>query len=426
MIEIQCTSCHTRYRIDERVLPEDTPTFKCSRCGHVFNAEPRQGKPAPARPAPARVVAPRAEALRAAGEAAVIRPRRSPSDLERNPPTQPPEPPPVPESVGSLPRVADEEQANPPSRSVADPEEAAAERSIAGDGENLTFDFSESPRDHTEAETSSQVEPDTSIDERDRWEVGDTARGFSGDLGDRAGPSELTDPNQPPPDRDTAGFSNEPSLHVDSINVAPPQAPLPKTDFDTGALTSRPHSSGFFAGMLFMTTLAFGVMTVAIIGSPAISAGIISKLPLLREHFPEPNPPGRQVALLNLRGQYHDLKDAAGGPALIVTGEAHNLSHLPLHIIQIVATLISDDGKVLAHGSVYCGNSISSRVVSEMTAREIGFFQGLEPPAAFALAPDASWSFVLVFPSFPPRSGHFRIAVVKAAPQPPAADTTKQ
>src|ERR1700740_2148806 len=40
MIEIQCTSCHTRYRIDERVLPDDTPTFKCSRCGHVFTAEP--------------------------------------------------------------------------------------------------------------------------------------------------------------------------------------------------------------------------------------------------------------------------------------------------------------------------------------------------------------------------------------------------
>src|SRR5260221_5537259 len=54
MIEIQCTSCHTRYRIDERVLPDDTPTFKCSRCGHVFNAAPvpaKARKPAP--PAPA-------------------------------------------------------------------------------------------------------------------------------------------------------------------------------------------------------------------------------------------------------------------------------------------------------------------------------------------------------------------------------------
>src|SRR5258705_8516107 len=73
MIEIQCTSCHTRYRIDERVLPDDTPTFKFSRCGHVFNADPIPAKhrnPAPTaaeadsqpaqtlRPARSRVAAP--------------------------------------------------------------------------------------------------------------------------------------------------------------------------------------------------------------------------------------------------------------------------------------------------------------------------------------------------------------------------------
>ena len=51
MIEIQCTSCHTRYRIDERVLPDDTPTFKCSRCGHVFNADPVPAQSAQARAA---------------------------------------------------------------------------------------------------------------------------------------------------------------------------------------------------------------------------------------------------------------------------------------------------------------------------------------------------------------------------------------
>src|SRR6266404_2220326 len=84
MIEIQCTSCQTRYRIDERILPEDTPTFKCSRCGHVFSAEPRQ-KPsrrasadgaraaAPAKSAPppaADATAPPAAAEAAAAEAA--------------------------------------------------------------------------------------------------------------------------------------------------------------------------------------------------------------------------------------------------------------------------------------------------------------------------------------------------------------------
>src|SRR5439155_27204009 len=44
MIEVQCPSCHTRYRIDEQVLPEGLPTFKCSRCGHVFRFEPRKSR----------------------------------------------------------------------------------------------------------------------------------------------------------------------------------------------------------------------------------------------------------------------------------------------------------------------------------------------------------------------------------------------
>ncbi|HUO04676.1 MAG TPA: zinc-ribbon domain-containing protein [Candidatus Binataceae bacterium] len=39
MIDIECTSCNTRYRIDERVLPAEHPTFKCSRCGHVFGVQ---------------------------------------------------------------------------------------------------------------------------------------------------------------------------------------------------------------------------------------------------------------------------------------------------------------------------------------------------------------------------------------------------
>src|SRR5579863_2902153 len=65
MVEIQCSSCHTRYRIDERVLPPETPTFKCSRCGHVFTTDPLTAKKvtteAPARPQASRPAASRSE-----------------------------------------------------------------------------------------------------------------------------------------------------------------------------------------------------------------------------------------------------------------------------------------------------------------------------------------------------------------------------
>ena len=52
-IEVQCTSCHTRYRIDEQILPAGLPTFKCSRCGHVFNFDPRTAAKVDPAPAPA-------------------------------------------------------------------------------------------------------------------------------------------------------------------------------------------------------------------------------------------------------------------------------------------------------------------------------------------------------------------------------------
>src|SRR5208337_4306920 len=108
MIEIQCTSCHTRYRIDERVLPDDTPTFKCSRCGHVFNADPvpaRVRKPAPqaaeTESEPARTIRtarPRPSALKSQIESDVVKRAESrpataaPAPQARAQPAQPPEP----------------------------------------------------------------------------------------------------------------------------------------------------------------------------------------------------------------------------------------------------------------------------------------------------------------------------------------------
>src|SRR5271169_3545518 len=109
MIEIQCTSCHTRYRIDERVLPDDTPTFKCSRCGHVFNADPvpaKVRKPAAPPPAadsesqPARTIRParpRPSALKSQVE----------SDIVKREPVPEPQPT-LPEPEVGVPRSNDQ------------------------------------------------------------------------------------------------------------------------------------------------------------------------------------------------------------------------------------------------------------------------------------------------------------------------------
>src|SRR5215471_19038227 len=127
MIEVQCSSCNTRYRIDERVLPDETPTFKCSRCGHVFNAEPLPVRPR--KPADPRVVEkPSAPSATGAGRPAPP-PRQAKPGAGETPGRKTEEPP-------SVATGAEAPQEDPLDRTFA--------REHSGEldsGENLTFDF---------------------------------------------------------------------------------------------------------------------------------------------------------------------------------------------------------------------------------------------------------------------------------------------
>ena len=139
MIEIQCTSCHTRYRIDERVLPDETPTFKCSRCGHVFNASPaptRPRKPAPQRAEKPKVEEqPQPEIEQAASEAPpVSQPQPSPA-----------EPRPARRAVKS--DAAPRQPENPPEQDNPLDRSFARDRDESPDaGANQSFDFRDEPR----------------------------------------------------------------------------------------------------------------------------------------------------------------------------------------------------------------------------------------------------------------------------------------
>jgi predicted Zn finger-like uncharacterized protein len=212
MIEIQCTSCHTRYRIDERVLPDDTPTFKCSRCGHVFNADPMPARvrkmvpqPPESEPKPPesesqtprtiRPARPRASALKSPVESDVV--KREPGSEVRDPVPPKPEPrpqrpepraqrleaqqrqptaPPTPRPPAAQPEVRKEKPRNEPeaddplNRSFGDHDQKA------DTGENLKFDFSDERGEIGDAPPEHELERPQSRDEG--WQVGDAPADF--------------------------------------------------------------------------------------------------------------------------------------------------------------------------------------------------------------------------------------------------------
>jgi predicted Zn finger-like uncharacterized protein len=470
MIEVQCTSCHTRYRIDEQVLPEGLPTFKCSRCGHVFSFEPRKSR------------------LNAPKERAALKPEREtesvsepPARMARQPePTESPsravdriarkEPPSAQElaeakSAVSEPLPSDaagssvqsellksEQAAKGSQRSVPSPsdsghptaekdrpQQASAGRSVpppelaaeqarrfysrlftgndpeAVPGENLSFDFTDEQPGPDQAKLVRRgrrqaSEPLASGYETPRWQVGDdesTATSASASERDPFSEENLSRPAR----RRTRAGQTGPKFTDDEGFIDEDEAPVYNR--------RRLHSSRFFILLIFLIGVGFGAMTLLIHSAPSASSAVLSYLPLVGNRFSLPTTPAKLVALREVNAAYQQGK--AGPNALVISGLAENVGTAQLRVVQLTAVLRDAQRRSLGSQAVYCGNNVSPAIISQMTPHEIEFLQKLEPAKTFSLEPSASCRFVAVFMNPPARAHAYDVSVSQAIPGTAAA-----
>jgi predicted Zn finger-like uncharacterized protein len=457
-IEVQCTSCHTRYRIDEAVLPDGTPTFKCSRCGHVFNFEPRGAKRVDAdaessgsqRPEPSALNAELrssrpgavkrfsadtgAEIEPTTAELAIKRPEPPPPAARISAPAQPTPPQASPRplaSVASSPVAAATSKPSPMRPAAPPPaahEEAEDDPMLRplrrqpptgelDEGENLAFNF------------------DREADERERFEQG-------GDDDDRTH-HELTD--------DSGGWEvGDPDAVLDDDDFAPPARPMrsprrasrptmPRFAAARSAKTRKTEqeevldaefpdeagvpvynrrvtrSSRFFIGLFVLMAAGYAVMTMLIHSSPAVASELLSRLPVVGDRFVSPVTPARMVALRDVHSGYIRTRD--GHTALLISGTAQNVGDNPLHTIQIDVSLRDPGKRGVASGAIYCGgDTLSPSMVAKMTPHELAFFQKLTPPKTFILQPSSSSPFVIVFIDPPSTVSAFDLSIAAAIP----------
>jgi predicted Zn finger-like uncharacterized protein len=439
MIEIQCTSCHTRYRIDERVLPDDTPTFKCSRCGHVFNADPvpaKVRKPAPPAaesesqaPRTLRPARPRPSALKSPVESDVVkraeaRPQRAAPEKPREPvePKPAAAPPIQPERRSA--KIAQEPEADDPlNRSFGDRDQKA------DTGENLRFDFSDERAEagHAPAAEDELERPDP---HDAGWQVGDLPEDEFASAPIRQPPTMTAEPQPPPRPAPTTVRRMAAPLEAELPRFTQPPSEAKSTAFQMGqaddsAEAPSPgatHASGVFLATFFFVAIAFLAASALICDEPVASARILGGAPRIGAYFARPIVPAMLVTLHDVRSEYYTLK--GGHIALVITGNAQNVGDRPLHLVGIDADLIGDSVRPLASQSVYLGNELSPQMLSEMTPREIEFSQGLSPQKAFAMEPAAATPFLMVFIDPPTGAGKIRISVAQAeagtSAEPPA------
>jgi len=185
---------------------------------------------------------------------------------------------------------------------------------------------------------------------------------------------------------------------------------------DEGAAPLYNHgvtrSARFFLALCLLVAIGFGATTFAIHTAPAAALDLLNRLPVIGSRFVSPIVPARMVALRDVHAEYRRGRD--GRLALVVEGQAENVSHTALHTIRITARIWTPAGGAAARRQVYCGNSLATRTVAQMTTHEIEFFQELPPPKSFALESSSACPFVIVFVDPPAQLAHFDIAVTEA------------
>lgn len=348
---VTCPYCATRYEIDAARVAGPSPMMKCSRCRHIFPA---------------------------------------PSSQKASPSSAPPARPRRPDDEANLTLPFDEtgwkDEAAPPAFDVSEPEERFT---LGTEGDAAT------PAPHPGAAPKAPAPPAAPLraaasrgtpPPADEVAAGD-------DLGmAAAGEEELEEED------DLSGGEEE-------------EAPRPRPP----RRRARPAREGASLGALFvflgLVVAGYAVLTRALFASPALCDRLVGRLPLVGT-FGDDRLLTRKVALSDVTGSYQRIKD--GKDVFVITGKAINTAPVALHGVQITGTLYSQAGQTLDDKTIYCGNVVSTKVLKDLTPRELSILQKLSPPKQFVIEPGESSTFVIVFMD-PPRQAAQFVARVAAA-----------
>lgn len=355
---VECPRCNARYRVDEEVVA-DEPTFKCSRCDHLFSheagaadlvTEPEPSDPEPVTPAPAAV------------------------DVEGGDEEEPAEAP---------------DGASPRGRRLG------ARRPTRADSSSLSLPFATSQSepggpstiDDDEVDLPPRRGPSTSGRERHFDFDHDEEHAIDDDGDDDAAASDRS--------------IGEPRF---VRSFAASQAPVSSVD-----RLRRPVLIFLAVLLLFYGNLALYFRNHA-----AKAERSFASVPLFGRLLVENRLLQSRVYLRDLEGVFQRIKD--GRTVFIVSGRAVNTAEAPVRGVEVESALYDAAGTSLLAKSIFCGNAMSLKIVKDLSSKEISILQKLQPPQRFEIAPGDAAGFSVVFLDPPAEFVEFSARVASAQP----------
>ena len=172
----------------------------------------------------------------------------------------------------------------------------------------------------------------------------------------------------------------------------------------------------FAARMVVVVTLGYAIVSAYLYTHVDATYRLLAEVPVIGSRMVERRLSPAVVQLAGLRGEYLRVK----GDQLVFTiaGTAVNGATIPVRGLRVEGWTTGSDE---VRHSVTLG--ARPRQITDLSLREIGLLQSLEPPGTWSLAPGESIEFLIVFPEPAEDLKEFgaRVLSVRAAHRPPAA-----
>ena len=434
---IRCPNCSTTYEIEGAAFDAPRPTFRCSRCKHVFAIQIRlhdEDEDAAETAAPPTPEGP--PSVDPGPEPEDGLDAREPADTGGPTHTESSEPEPEPPETGAAQRSAE------PPEPAPEPEPEI---------EPVSYPEPE-PEFELEPERETEPEPPAPSAATARTD-GDPVR--VADLGEADFPppdfeppaarTALPDPRQP----DTRPRSASGSVTTAPTDPRQPDLPEPAPATETIDLprqSARPSDfriddddlvippretrsappraadgSGSivpFVSLVGLAVFAFVLVSVIYQMSPQALDSLIRRIPWYGEAVFENRHFKRTLAFESLVSGVQPALNQQ--EVFVVSGKLVNGNDRGIHRVQVEAQLFDAEGKPLARQAIFLGNAISAKIIKEMSLREIALLQSLKPQNPYPIPPNESVNFTIVFPKpeAPVESFSCRVLSAEAASSP--------
>ncbi len=372
---VSCPSCSTTYRVSDNLITTPNPTFRCSRCKHIFVLE-----------------------------------LKNETITEKLPPLQPPETrqeekQQFPElefsfhstSMDTTEHKTEEgpqptEETQPPTTDSLDqePEDSyPTEETQPPVAESQDQEPSEPPSPKSEEPFVRQEESE----EATRAYVEAALQSLS--------PSTSTPKHR---EEDFKTEEEEENLTFQEEEGETDSAATPRKG---GGLSVIPYFSLF--GILL---LIFSVVTLAYQASPTGLESFIKAIPWFGPMVIKNNHLRDGIMVQSLRSGIQTI--VGGRKVFVISGEVVNRTQVSVGEIRVEGQTYTERGEEIESQAISIGNPISKKIIRDMTAREISILQRLSPQKKYEIPPDKSATFTIVFLKPPDNVKAFSCKVLSA------------